>query len=104
MRYKVNCPRCGKQAEAMPFDDQDVCCSTCHHCGGPFWFDVNTCTASIEYPEKKQSAAERIEHLERVLALAKMALEYHTQQTRPIHGTAQTITAIDEALNHQVSG
>ena len=41
---------------------------------------------------------DRIEHLERVLLLAKMALEYHTQQTRPIHGTAQTIAAIDEAL------
>jgi len=45
-----------------------------------------------------QQAADRIEHLERVLLLAKMALEYHTQQTRPIHGTAQTIEAIDEAL------
>ena len=47
---------------------------------------------------KSKQAADRIEHLERVLLLAKMALEYHTQQTRPIHGTAQTIAAIDEAL------
>lgn len=43
-------------------------------------------------------AIARIEHLERVLLLAKLALEYHTQQTRPINGTAQTIAAIDEAL------
>ena len=44
------------------------------------------------------AAESRIEHLGRILLLAKMALEYHTQQTRPIHGTAQTIEAIDEAL------
>ena len=48
--------------------------------------------------QETEEAADYIEHLERVLLLAKMALEYHTQQTRPIHGTAQTIAAIDEAL------
>lgn len=49
--------------------------------------------------EALYGARDRLEQLERVLALAKMALEYHTQQTRPIHGTAQAIAAIDEALN-----
>ena len=58
------------------------------------------CPRAPQYPSEKtiDDAADRIEHLERVLLLAKMALEYHTQQTRPIHGTDQTIAAIDEAL------
>ena len=43
-------------------------------------------------------AADRIEALEAALRQAREALIYHAEQTRPIHGTAQTIDTIDEAL------
>ena len=51
--------------------------------------------------DDRDQAADRIEHLERVLAQAREALEYHTEQTRPIIKTFQAIAAIDEALNYQ---
>lgn len=40
-------------------------------------------------------AADRIEHLEHLVLLAKIALEYHTQQTRPIYATNEVIAYLN---------
>lgn len=45
-----------------------------------------------------ESKGEYIKTLEAALQQALDALKYHTQQTRPIHNTELTITAIQEQL------
>ena len=51
------------------------------------------------YQSKKAAARDKLDSMEReALKLALEALEYHTEQTRPIHQTSEAITAIKEAL------
>jgi Zn-finger nucleic acid-binding protein len=54
MRHTVNCPHCARPDGPQPFEDQNVCFTTCARCHRGYWFDVGSGKAFIERPNSDQ--------------------------------------------------